>query len=62
MKNTMVNSNEFYAGLTPLYHLVYPDWGKSLKRQADMLDSVIHEIGYVVTASDLSSEEGVGRW
>ena len=81
MKNKMINSNEFYAGLTPLYHLVYPDWEKSLKRQADMLDSVILEIwgaasevldvscgigtqtlglaglGYVVTASDLSSEE-----
>ena len=44
MKNTMINSNEFYAGLTPLYHLVYPDWGKSLKRQGDILDSVIHEM------------------
>jgi SAM-dependent methyltransferase len=81
MKNTMINSNEFYAGYTPLYHLVYPDWGKSIKRQANRLDSVIHEmwgaasevldvscgigtqtlglagLGYVVTASDLSSEE-----
>ena len=81
MNNTMTNSNQFYAGLTPLYHLVYPDWDKSLKRQGDMLDSVIHEmwdaasevldvscgigtqtlglagLGYVVTASDLSSEE-----
>ena len=44
MKTTMTNSNQFYAGLAPLYHLVYPDWGKSLKRQADMLDSVIHEM------------------
>jgi len=44
MNNTMTNSNQFYAGLTPLYHLVYPDWDKSLKRQGNMLDSVIREV------------------
>ena len=42
--NTMINSNEFYAGLTPLYHLIYPAWDKSIKRQGDMLDSVIREM------------------
>ncbi len=40
----MKNTNEFYAGLTPLYHLIYPDWDKSVKRQGDMLDSVIREM------------------
>ena len=40
----MINTIEFYAGLTPLYHLIYPDWGKSIKRQGDMIDSVIREI------------------
>lgn len=73
--------NQFYAGLAPLYHLIYPDWKLSMQRQADMLNSVIQEIwgdistvldvscgigtqaiglaelGYNVTASDLSPEE-----
>ena len=44
MKSTMINSNEFYAGLTPLHHLIFMDWGKSIKRQGDMIDSVIHEM------------------
>ncbi len=44
MTNTKINTNEFYAGLTPLYHLIYTDWGKSIKRQGDMLDSVIREM------------------
>lgn len=44
MTNTKTNTNEFYAGLTPLYHLIYKDWGKSIKRQGDMLDSVIREM------------------
>jgi hypothetical protein len=40
----MTNTNQFYAGLTPLYHLIYPDWNKSIQYQARMLDSVIREI------------------
>ena len=75
------NTNQFYAGLTPFYHLVYPNWEASVIRQASMLDSVIKEtwgkvssiidvscgigtqslglaqLGYDVTASDLSPEE-----
>lgn len=35
---------QFYAELTPLYHLIYPNWDKSMKRQASMLDSVIREV------------------
>ena len=33
----------FYAGLTPFYHLIYPDWDKSIERQASMLDAIIRE-------------------
>jgi len=40
----MKDSNQFYADLTPLYHLIYPDWDKSMQSQAAMLDSVIHEV------------------
>jgi SAM-dependent methyltransferase len=55
----MNNTNEFYAGLTPLYHLIYPDWSQSLKRQGDMLDSVIREMwGAVSGVLDVSC--GIG--
>ena len=77
----MNDTNQFYARLTPFYHLIYPKWEASMQRQASMLDSVIREtwgkvstlldvscgigtqalglaqLGYDVTASDLSSEE-----
>jgi SAM-dependent methyltransferase len=36
-------SRDFYAGLAPLYHLIYPDWEASMARQASMLDSLIRE-------------------
>jgi len=79
----MSENQQFYAGLAPLYHLIYPDWGQSLQRQAHDLDSLIREVcdddgkrnvldvscgigtqaiglaqlGYHVTASDLSADE-----
>ena len=34
---------KFYAGLTPLYHLIYLNWDESIERQAAMLDSIIRE-------------------
>lgn len=40
----MTDTNEFYAGLTPLYHLIYPNWDESMDLQARVLDSVIREI------------------
>jgi SAM-dependent methyltransferase len=78
----MNETKKFYAGLTPLYHLIYPDWEQSIQQQARDLDSLIRELwgdgmrrlldvscgigtqalgltqlGYKVTASDLSPEE-----
>jgi hypothetical protein len=55
----MTNTNEFYAGLTPLYHLIYPDWGKSIKRQGEMLDSVIREM-WGVASEVLDVSCGIG--
>jgi len=76
----MNSSHQFYSGLAPFYHLIYPNWDASIQWQADMLDSVICEawgqgrtvldvscgigtqalglaqLGYDVTASDLSPE------
>ena len=55
----MKDTNQFYAGLTPLYHLIYPDWQASMQRQAAMLDSVIRELwGQVSTVLDASC--GIG--
>lgn len=35
---------KFYAELTPLYHLIYPDWNRSVERQASMLGSIVREM------------------
>ena len=39
----MNNIEQFYAGLSPLYHLIYPDWEQSVRRQARDLDSLFRE-------------------
>ena len=50
---------EFYAGLAPLYHLIYPDWAASMERQAAMLDSLMREVwGNVSRVLDVSC--GIG--
>lgn len=55
----MKETKEFYARLTPLYHLIYPNWEGSMQRQAGMLNSVIREFwGYVSTVLDVSC--GIG--
>ena len=33
----------FYDELAPLYHLIFPDWEVSIRRQAEALDGVIRE-------------------
>ena len=40
MTNSLKN---FYANLTPFYHLIYPDWEKSINHQASMLDVMIKD-------------------
>jgi 2-polyprenyl-3-methyl-5-hydroxy-6-metoxy-1,4-benzoquinol methylase len=32
---------DFYDDLAPLYHLMFPDWSNSIRRQGEELDSVI---------------------
>ena len=55
----MTDASEFYAGLTPLYHLIYPDWNKSVNHQGKSLDSVIREMwGPVSDVLDVSC--GIG--
>lgn len=37
------DSKAFYAGLAPLYHLIYEDWEASAARQAAALDAIIRK-------------------
>ncbi|MHC4258275.1 MAG: class I SAM-dependent methyltransferase [Planctomycetota bacterium] len=32
---------KFYAKLTPFYHLIYPDWDKSIEHQASILGKIV---------------------
>lgn len=32
---------DFYDELTPLYHLIYPDWNASIARQGQQLHDII---------------------
>ncbi len=77
-----MSTQDFYAALTPFYHLIYPNWEESVEQQAAMLDALIRDywgdtihsildvacgigtqclglaqVGYQLTASDLSAEE-----
>jgi SAM-dependent methyltransferase len=36
-------TKDFYDKMTPFYHLIYPDWERSIERQAAQLDKVIQE-------------------
>lgn len=51
---------QFYAELTPLYHLIYPNWDKSMERQASILDSVIRETWGQDVSSVLDVSCGIG--
>ena len=39
----MMNADTFYDDLAPFYHLIYPDWEKSVARQGGQLHSVIQK-------------------
>ena len=51
---------EFYAHLTPFYHLIYPDWDKSIERQASMLDVIIRETWADKVSTILDVACGIG--
>jgi SAM-dependent methyltransferase len=36
-------TKDFYDKMAPFYHLIYPDWERSIERQAAQLDQVIQE-------------------
>ena len=51
---------DFYNPLSPYYHLIYPDWDATIRRQASELDGVIRELwgGRVKTILDATC--GIG--
>ena len=50
----------FYDQLAPFYHLVYPDWEASIKRQASELDGIIREFWGEDATSILDVACGIG--
>src|SRR5215470_519741 len=51
---------DFYGELSPFYHLVYPDWDASVRRQAVQLDSVIRELWDSRVRTVLDAACGIG--
>lgn len=51
---------DFYDGLAPYYHLIFPDWEVSMQRQAVALASVLAEAGVRPGASVLDAACGIG--
>ncbi len=51
---------DFYDRLAPYYHLIYPDWEKSVARQAGHLDSIIKELCENKTPHVLDVACGIG--
>jgi 2-polyprenyl-3-methyl-5-hydroxy-6-metoxy-1,4-benzoquinol methylase len=55
----MNKTDKFYDNLSPYYHLIYPDWDKSILKQADQLDKIIQNLlGGAQTILDVSC--GIG--
>lgn len=55
-----VSVEGFYDELAPLYHLIFPDWDASIRRQARALDSVIRERWGDGRVSILDAACGIG--
>lgn len=56
----MNSPRRFYAGLSPFYHLIYPDWEESMRRQAGHLNSVIRDVWGDNCRSVLDASCGIG--
>lgn len=53
-------TTDYYNGLAPFYKLIYPDWEKSVQRQADMLDSIFRDYAGRKVESVLDVSCGIG--
>ena len=50
----------FYDELAPLYHLIYPDWEASMRRQGDALDAIVRARMDRSPRTVLDAASGVG--
>jgi len=55
-----MDTGDFYDKIAPFYDLIYPDWDKSIKRQAEYLSSLIAEYGVGSDATILDVSCGIG--
>ena len=58
MKTNMTET--YYNGLAPYYKFIYPDWDKSVQRQAEALDGVIKEFIGETSSTVLDVACGIG--
>jgi SAM-dependent methyltransferase len=56
----MTSVTEFYDRLSPFYHLVYPDWEASVRRQASQLDEMIRDVWGDGVRTILDAACGIG--
>ncbi len=50
----------FYDQLAPWYHLIYPDWEASMRRQAASIDAVLHDFQRRPTVDIVDVACGIG--
>jgi len=55
-----VTVRNFYDRLSPFYHLVYPDWARSIEHQAHVLDAIIRAHWGAGVSSVLDVACGIG--
>ena len=51
---------DFYDTLAPIYHLIYPDWDASMRRQGEALDAIVRASSDLSSRSVLDAACGVG--
>lgn len=47
-------TDDFYDALTPLYHLIYPDWSDSIRVQGGQGSH--YDLGFYVVTEDLATQ------
>jgi SAM-dependent methyltransferase len=60
LSNFVINVNDFYRQLTPLFHLIYRDWDATIEAQGNMLTAIIREEWGGSAASVLDVSCGIG--
>src|SRR5665648_139453 len=53
-------TEHYYDQMAPYYKYLYPDWERSIQKQADQLDSIIHEYFPNLPVTILDAACGIG--